>query len=392
MLVLSAILFDDIPFENIVTTGTILAEDGQKMSKSRGNFTDPLILIEKYGVDAIRFYLMSNPVMNADDINFSDKSVDEVYKKVMVLLYNVNNFYSLYKTKENISKPNPKEIIDKWILSRLNESIKNIESYMDNYDTIKSCNEIKIFVEDLSTWYVRRNRDRFNDEDKEAGKILRFVLEELSKIIAPIMPFAAEIIYQNVSRNESVHLQEWPEPDNKLINENINKNMKKAREIVSLALKERDLSHISLKQPLSKLIIYGTELDKEYIELIKEEINVKKIEIKSIKEKEIKIELDTKLTPELEAEGYAREISRFIQSERKKAGLIKENLISIQLRLEKNLFFLLNRKYLDFIRDRVNSKDINSVEDGDFGERNAQFKAETEIRGKKIKIYFNKIK
>jgi len=385
MLVLSAILFDDIPFEHIVTTGTILAEDGQKMSKSKGNFTDPGILLEKYGADAIRFYLMSNPVMNADDINFSDKSVDEVYKKVIVLLYNVNNFYSLYKSAEDKDKPNAKEITDKWILSRLNETISKIESTMDNYDTIKTCNEIKEFVEDLSTWYVRRNRHRFNEKNKTVGKVLRLVLEEFSKVIAPVMPFVAEIIYKNVS-SESVHLQDWPKADKKEINKEINENMKKAREIVSLALKERDIVHISLKQPLSELEIFGYEISKEYLNLIKEEVNVKEIVIK--KSPEFKVKLNSLITPELEAEGYAREISRFIQNERKKAGLVKEDKINLQIKIDKNIFSLLSKyKMHKFIQERVNAKEINVV---DADNIKFQYNAEIEIKGKKIEILFNK--
>jgi len=389
MMVLSAILFDDIPFENIVTTGTILAEDGEKMSKSKNNFTDPMILIEKYGVDAIRFYLMSNPVMNADDINFSDKSVDEIYKKVMVLLYNVNNFYDLYKDIPKSKTINSKNIIDKWIISRIEETTKNVSEYLKNYNTIKSCDEIRKFVDELSTWYVRRCRDRFNEGDSSARAVLGYVLEKLSKIISPIMPFVSEIIYQAVvDKNDSVHLQDWPEFNEKLINKEINEKMHLTREVVSMALKERDKVHISLKQPLTKLEISGVELSKEYLELIEEEVNEKKVEIKKEKESEIKVILDTKLTPELEAEGYAREISRKVQALRKNAGLVKEDFIGLVIvAIEK--FGKIIEKQKEMIKERTNSKKveikINKPAEKYFAE------IEEKIKDSKIILLFNKL-
>jgi isoleucyl-tRNA synthetase len=142
MSVLSAILFDEITFENVVTTGTILAEDGQKMSKSKNNFPDPMKIVDKYGADALRFYLMGSGVMNADNMNFSEKGVDETYKKVLVLLYNVNNFYKLYQISEEGSN-NSKKIIDKWVLLRLNQTIEKVEKYLKEYNTIKACAEFE---------------------------------------------------------------------------------------------------------------------------------------------------------------------------------------------------------------------------------------------------------
>jgi isoleucyl-tRNA synthetase len=386
MLVLSAILFDDIPFEHIVTTGTILAEDGQKMSKSKNNFTDPLILIEKYGVDTLRFYLMSTTVMNAENFNFSDKSVDEIYKKLMVLLYNVNNFYGLYKDIPN-SKKDSKNILDKWILSRVENLNLKVDEYLKKYNTIKACEEIRIFVDDLSTWYVRCSRERFNDNDSSAKTTLKYVLEKLSKIISPVLPFIAEIIFHNVvNEGDSVHLQDWPSYDKKLINGEVEKEMAQAREVVSLALKERDLSRISLKQPLGLLEVYGFDLEKDYTDLISAEVNVKKIELNKGKNPYVK--LDINITPELEAEGLGREVSRKIQALRKTSGLVKEDKIELFIVTDD-----LTKKILEsqqkVISDRTNSPkiEISLVKPA----KNFQTESSDKFKDREILICFNKL-
>ncbi len=386
-LVMSTILFDDIPFKNVVVTGTILAEDGEKMSKSKGNFPDPWKIFDKYGVDSLRFYLLSSTLMKADSLNFSEKTVDEVYKKVTMLLYNVNNFYALYKGKEN-AKPHTKNILDKWIVSRTNELVKKTGEYMENYNTIDTCNEIKSFVDGLSTWYVRRNRDRFNENDKEAKETLAYVLKETAKVIAPIMPFISEKIWHTVvSEKDSVHLQEWPEYDEKKIEKDTEEKMKITREIASLALKERDIIRISLKQPLAKLEVTGAELSKEYLEILKEEVNVKKIEIKS--GKEISVKLDTNLTPELLAEGYAREIMRKVQSMRKNAGLVKENEIELEIYGDSELLKMIKGQEKS-IKEKVNARKI-VLKDTKEESKGLKFLEEDKIKDKTVKVGFNVI-
>lgn len=383
MLVLSAILFDDIPFENIVTTGTILAQDGQKMSKSKNNFTDPMVLVEKYGADALRFSLISSSVMNAENYNFSDKVVDDIYKKIIVLLYNVNNFYGLYpnlKIKENIESNN---FLDKWMISRLNELNLNVGKFLSEYNTIKACEEIRIFVDDLSTWYVRRSRERFNEGDTEAKTVLREVLGTTSKIIAPIMPFIAEIIYKNVfGRTSSVHLEDWPNADEKKISLQINKNMQKVREIVSLALKERDKSKVSLKQPLASLTIEGYELDEKYLGLIREEVNIKKVNVK--KSESVKIYLDLVINSELEAEGFIRELARHIQAERKQLGLQKGDFVDIQIDCDLSVEKII-KGWETLLKERINARKLNFVE----YKKENNFK-EFLIKEKKIKVHIIK--
>jgi len=334
MNVLSAIIFDEIPFENIITTGTILAEDGEKMSKSKNNFTDPMILIGKFGIDSLRFYLMGNSVMNADNLNFSEKGVEEIYKKVLVLLHNVINFNTIYKEIPIKNGPSSKNIMDKWILSKTNGLIKQVQENYSEYNTILACDKIKTFIEDLSTWYIRRSRDRFNEQDVDAKTTLVSVIESIAKVIAPIMPFSAEMIFRSIGNEESVHLSKWPTYEEKRIDKKLEKEMQLARDIVSLVLKERDLAQLPLKQPLPELKINSPKLGKKYIDIISEETNIKKVLL--INSKDLSIELSKKITPELEDEGIARELIRTIQSMRKKNNLVKSDRIVLNIYLESN--------------------------------------------------------
>ncbi len=359
MIVLSTILFNKIPSENMVTTGTILAEDGQKMSKSKNNFTDPMILIEKYGVDALRFYLMNSNVMNADNLNFSDKNVDEIYKQVLLILYNVIKFYEENKGKEK-NKEDSNDLSDRWVLSRLNEVGIKVNNYLENYNTIKSSSEIRTFVDDLSTWYIKLNRERF-EEDEDARGVLRYVLESFSKIIAPIIPFVAEEIYQTINgKKNSVHLEEYPKFKESKIDKKLLIKMELIRKIVSLGLRERDKLQIGLKWPLRKLTIFmnKNEYPKELEEIIKNQLNVKEVIIKENKEKEIKVELDKTQDEELISEGYARELSRLIQAFRKELGLIKSEEIETTIYCDEDLKDKLS-KLKEFLKERTNSVSIN---------------------------------
>ncbi len=356
MNVISAILFDDIPFENVVTTGTILAKDGQKMSKSKNNFTDPTILMEKFGVDALRFYLAGSTVMNADNIKFMDSQVEEIYKKVIMLLYNVNNFYKLYPNiKEGtLNSENP---LDKWILSKTNKLIKTVTKNLKEYNTIQSCNEIRIFVDDLSNWFVRRSRERFNSGEKNVKEILKYVLKNLSKIMSPLIPFISERIYKDITNEESVHLSKWPLTNENLINEELENQMDYVREIVSKGLRMRDQERIGLKWPLAKITVSSNiKLSEELKLIILEELNIKKYQEKQSKDTTLEINLDFNLTEELKSEGFTREISRVIQAKRKKIGLVKENKINLIIESE---FDEMIKKNIEFLIKRTGANEIN---------------------------------
>ncbi|MBI5306281.1 class I tRNA ligase family protein [Candidatus Wolfebacteria bacterium] len=349
---------DSRAFNNVIVNGIVLAEDGKKMAKRLNNYPDPMEVINKYGADALRLYLLSSPVVRAENLNFSEEGVDEVYKKVIMRLWNVYQFYELYADKKLKPKTNtpvgglkPKNILDKWIFARLNQLISEITEAMDKYELDKATRPIGEFIEDLSTWYIRRSRDRFKNEsaDKKAAiAITRFVLIEFSKTIAPFAPFMAETIYQGIkiqdSRfkiQESAHLEEWPKADKKLIDKKLLEAMAETRKICSLGLEARQKAGIKVRQPLASLKIknqsanWRTKIknNEELINLIKDEINVKKIifDAKINLPAGEEVELDTKITPELKAEGDLRELIRAIQDLRKKAGFNPQNKINLAI-------------------------------------------------------------
>jgi isoleucyl-tRNA synthetase len=318
--VLSTAIMDDVAFFNVIANGIVLAEDGQKMSKRLKNYPDPTEVINRYGADALRYYLLTSPVMKADTLNFSVKGVDEMFKKLIMILWNVFSFYQMYTTDKTKPAAKSKNILDQWIISKLQLLLRTVTEKMNAYDLVLANRPIMDFVNDLSTWYLRRSRDRFKGEDKKdkeaALGTLKYILLALSKIIAPSIPFIAEKIYQELKGpEESVHLETWPKFEKKLVNQKILDQMELAKKIVEAGLAARASAGIKIRQPLAS---YSTTLAKtlapEYAELIKEELNI--LDLKFGEDK-----LDTELTDELKAQGLVREIVRTINALRKDAGL-----------------------------------------------------------------------
>lgn len=352
--VIGTITSDSNSFKNVVTTGTVLAEDGSKMSKSKGNFPDPWILLEKYGVDAMRFYLLSSPVMTAEDLDFSERGVKEAYQKVTMLFWNIFSFYSLYsrgpKTFEK--KPSATNVLDSWMLERLKVALGRVTWQMDHYNTVKACKELTVFLNDLSTWYVRRSRDRIkeqyldssNGENSEALEVLGYTIAETAKLLAPFMPFISDYVFKSVTGKDSVHLEDWKDSDEPK-DETVTLNMDAVREIVSLGLAGRKNAGISVRQPLAsasyKLKGENLVLSPEHEGLILAELNVKKIVNESALEGRASslqvlgsgvvasILLDTELSSELKREGFARELERQVQDLRKKSNLKVGDLVDL---------------------------------------------------------------
>jgi isoleucyl-tRNA synthetase len=346
MMVLGVALFDKSPYENVIVNGIILAENGEKMSKRLKNYPDPMYLVEKYGADALRYYLLSSPVVKSEDVRFSEKGVDEVSKKVLTRLDNVLSFYNLYKDiVHTLPKggESPKEL-DIWIKARLGEITESITKSMDKYELDKATRPIADFVDDLSVWYLRRSRERFKGDDdmdkRYALATLRFVLFEFSKLMAPIMPFMAEYIYQSLlttdyllSTNSSVHLEAWPVSLVDYFHKDKIKDMQTVRDIVSKALESRAKANVKVRQPLLLLRIKNKELGikekEELVQLIKDEVNVKKV----IFDEKLStdVELDTNITEELKEEGRVRDIVRLIQELRKERGLTIKDFVDLVL-------------------------------------------------------------
>jgi len=359
MHVLSGALFGKEAFKNCIVTGIVLAEDGKKMSKKLKNYPDPSEVIEKYGADAMRFYMLSSPVVQAENLSFSEKGVDEVSNKNISRLYNVLSFYELYKdgtTAHNKSK----NILDHWIVSRLEELILISTKGYENYQVDVAVRPTIDFIDDFSIWYLRRSRERFkdnNDDKKDALATLRYVLSTLSKVIAPSMPFFAEYLFQQIREDnevESVHLTNWPNLAKKKVSDlEILIKMSEVRLIVNLALAERILLGIKVKQPLASLKIKNIKSkiknELELLELIKDEVNVKEVIFDDEIEKDVL--LDTNITEELKQEGLIREVTRQLQGMRKDLGLKPSDVISIFIfgqedfnkTLEKNKNFILNQ-------------------------------------------------
>ncbi|MEX2010312.1 MAG: class I tRNA ligase family protein [Parcubacteria group bacterium] len=312
-------------FKNAICLGHILDKEGKKMSKSVGNVVDPWKAMEKYGVDTLRLWMYSVN-QPGESKNFDERSVEDIQKRLFNLVDNVYSFYELYRDKSletQSLKLKGNHILDKWILARLDELINLSTSRLDQYQLLEPVRAMRDFVDDFSTWYLRRSRDRIKDGDTEAKQTLYYVLKEFSKLLAPFAPFAAEDLYQKLRTSEdseSVHLCQWPgsrdNPHARLI-----ENMNRTRSLVSEALEARFKAGIKIRQPLSSVTL---KLDGAYAELIKEEVNVKEV-----KEKETEgVDLDTHITPELEEEGKLRDVIRSIQDMRKEKGLKPSDTMS----------------------------------------------------------------
>lgn len=331
--VMSVGLFGNHTFENAVTTGTIMASDGTKMSKSKKNFPDPTVFFEKYGVDALRFYLMRSVVMKGENINFSEDEVKDIFQRIINVLWNTFSFYKLYATiLPSGSSPNPVHILDRWIFSKTNNLIKSVTESMDKYDTVASCRFIQDFVSLLSTWYLRRSRERFKGS-RESMEVFGWVLKQLVLVMAPFAPFISELMFQNLDgKGESVHLESWPAFDETHIDCATEEKMDYVRKIVNEGHAIRKESKIPVRQPLKKCKVLSSKfkVEDEFIDLIKEELNVKEVEM-VVGEGEFTVELDTTSSPELIAEGKARELIRGIQRLRKEKGCTIDEHVRVQV-------------------------------------------------------------
>lgn len=336
MLVLGTALFGRSPYKNVIVNGLILAENGEKMSKRLKNYPDPLEVVEQYGADAVRYYLLSSSVIRAEDLRFSARGVEDVQKKLLMRLDNVRSFYDLYANGTTRATTST-NILDRWILSRLGEVIQQTTDGFERYQLDTATRPLGDFIDDLSTWYVRRSRDRFKAKPtlsaarpegfREAGEdmqhalaTLRYVLYTLSHVMAPVMPFFADDLFKRVKEEndaESVHLSVWPTA--LPINTELQTGMERVREVSSLGLKAREASGIKIRQPLGKLSVKTIPSDAALRALVAEEVNVKEVVEDATLQEEVV--LDTEITPELREEGTLRDFVRTIQELRKQEGL-----------------------------------------------------------------------
>ena len=382
LLVLGTALFEKSPYQNVVVNGLILAEDGKKMSKRLNNYPPLLPTIEKYGVDALRYFLAASPSVKAEDTAFSEKYLDEVIKKHFNRLYNVIALFEMYKETAADFGIVSDHVLDVWITTLLQKTIETMTYHLDRYEFDKATRQIGDFIEDFSTWYIRRSRDRFKSDDTEdrnkALSTTRYVLIEFSKLMAPFIPFLSEDVYQNFTKEkESVHLEKWPEYELPTDADLLLSRMSEVRNIVSLALEARAKGNVKVRQPLSRLMLRtdekGISEDEAYISLIKDEVNVKEVILDSAIDDDVM--LDITMSAELIKEGVARELMRFVQDLRKKAGLSPKDSIVLTVDTDekgKEIIasyrdeLMKTAKIADFLLENVEEGETLSVEDISF--------------------------
>lgn len=323
LIVLGVALFGKSPFRHVVVNGLTLAEDGKKMSKSLQNYPDPVELADRVGADALRYYLLSSPIVRAEDLRVSEKEVLELQRKNIGRLHNVLAMYEMYADGSVTAHANSKNVLDRWIIARLNQVVTDVTLGYENYELDKATRPIEGLIDDISVWYLRRSRERLkgnDDEEKNATlATLRYVLKKLALVMAPVMPFYAEHLFHRVREDgdvESVHLMAWPKAET--VDQVVIGEMSIVRELVTVALESRAKANIKVRQPLFSLTV-NIELEEEYAQVVREEINVKHV-YTNIEMTE-RATLDMNITPELKREGDVRELMRAIQDARKTAGL-----------------------------------------------------------------------
>lgn len=345
--------FGRTPYRHVIATGLIRASDGKKMSKKLKNYTDPMGIVERYGADALRHYLLGSPVVRGQDIDFQDGQIDEVYKKVYVRLQNCFHFYETYAHLPH--KKGSSHLLDRYIISRLGEMHREMTAGFEAYHTDDAVAPVMAFVEDLSAWYVRRSRDRIRYDTEDgayARETLRYALTECVTCIAPIAPFCAEYLFMGLRKYhpkrvflpESVHLCRWMK--RLPVEKSVLQRMHTVRNIVSEAHEQRSRAGIKVRQPLGRVTVRDS-VDDAMKEILMAEINVKEVVTESAADRSVL--LDTALTPELQAEGFVRECIRNLQNMRKEAGLsLTETLQAVHIQAPEQ-----EREYLIRFEDRI---------------------------------------
>ncbi len=385
---MSVALFGENSFKNVIVTGNVAGNDGRKMSKSYGNFTDPNELMDQYSADSLRFLLIQSPLLNGEDFALQDKDVGDIARK-LTMIWNMYDFFTMYAEVDNwewdgeLSDPSQEctNPLDQWIISRLHQLVQEVEQHMDNYDLPNAVKPILPFIEDASNWYVRRSRRRFwksgDDADKNmAYRTLHYVLVRLSYVLAPFTPFLAEELFHKLTGGESVHLEDWKSAGH--VNELVVKDMEQVREYVNQGLSLRSQHSLKVRQPLKSITVpeLGTFVDAE--DILKEELNVKQVLIGD------ELVLDTDITPELKREGLMREVIRHVQNARKQAGLNVDDRILLSLQAADAELTEAVNEHANLIASETLAQDILDLPE-------AEFSTEVKIDAAELTIRLSKV-
>ena len=345
MHVLGVALFDQIPYKNVVTIGTMLDEHGKKMSKSKRNYKPMDEVLDEYGGDILRYFILNSQIVKGNDAIFKEQYLLDARKQFFLILWNSLKYFityaNLYNFEPTLKKPESDNILDKWILVRLQQTINAITQKLENYQIMEATNELEPLSTDLSTWYIRRSRDRIKNGDPNALHTLYYVLTQITKLMAPITPFLAEQMYEildmrKLSGLASVHMDLYPETrELSKDEEELLATMAATRKIVSAALSIRVSKGIKVRQPLNKLFVDAKDIS-FFENLILDEVNVKSVAQghpaeadKANFANEDVVWLETALTDELKLEGVAREMIRTIQDLRKEYNLAITDRVTV---------------------------------------------------------------
>jgi len=383
----SSIVFNKSCYNNVYVHGMILDFQGMKMSKSLGNIISPYEVVNKFSGDIFRYYICG--ITAGENINFSWEDIKQKRRNLLVLM-NIQNYINDLLQQEKLGKVKDRkfDLEERYILSRTNSTLKKVTELFENYQLDKTIDEIEKLFLDLSRVYIKLTRNKANNDKKRRIVLLScyYCYIRCLKMFSPICPLITEHLWQKIKKGtdleESVHLCGWPKVESKFVDEKIEKEFSIALQIIEAGLAARSDAKIGLKWPLGKATIKTEKkINKKLQEIIARQINVKKLVVKKGK---LSVKLDTKMTKELEKEGYAREIARKVQAARKKVNLVKTD--KIDLAIETNLSL---KKQEKFIKERTNAAKIKILKS--FAGKKYKNSFEAKIKGKKIKILFTKL-
>lgn len=371
--VLATALFDKPAFKNVISSGWIVAADGEKLSKRKKNYAPMDEVFDQYGVDSLRFFMASSPLMNGEDTRFSVDFLRDVQRKTFMTFNNMHSFYKLYADvdkwtpKTPLKEPKSDHLLDQWAIARLNQAIDDVTAGMEEYRLDKATRPIGELLDDISNWYIRRSRRRFwkseDDKDKQqAYETLHYLLLRISQLLAPFSPFLSDHIWRSLVRGTnlpvSVHLSDWPsvnKPNN--ASHKMLDDMNSVRhQVITEGLSQRAAVGVKVRQPLAKARV-GLDLTgrEAYEAIIAEELNVKEVEWVKTK---IPVKIDTTVTPVLRAEGLSRDITRAVQNARKNAGFKVDD--RIRLRLESDSKEI--TEAIEKFRDQIHTETLTIAE------------------------------